>query len=71
MIARLHASENGRLLSGASAFVAVWRAIPFLRPFGLLARVPILLALLELFYAAYLRFRPGLQRLLLGTPKQM
>ena len=70
LVARLHVRENGRLLSGASAFAAVWRAIPLLRPLGLLARNPILLALLERGYDVYLRFRPTLQRLLLRTPDQ-
>ena len=70
LVARLHVRENGRLLSGASAFAAVWRAIPLLRPLGLLARNPILLALLERGYVLYLRFRPKLQRLLLRMPEQ-
>ena len=34
-LARLHASEDGVLLSGAAAFAAMWRAIPLLRPLGL------------------------------------
>ena len=70
LIARLHALENGRLLTGASAFAAAWRAIPLLRPFGQLARVPAMLTLLEFGYAAYLRLRPALQRLLVRTPEQ-
>ena len=70
MIARLHALENGRLLTGASAFAAAWRAIPLLRPLGQLARVPPMLALLELGYVAYLGLRPALQRLLVRTPEQ-
>jgi predicted DCC family thiol-disulfide oxidoreductase YuxK len=37
-LARLHATENGQMLIGAAAFAAMWRAIPLLRPFGLLAR---------------------------------
>jgi predicted DCC family thiol-disulfide oxidoreductase YuxK len=38
LLARFHARENGRLLSGAGAFAAMWRAIPLLRPLGQLAR---------------------------------
>ena len=63
MMARFHASENGRLLSGAAAFAAMWRAIPLLRPLGLAARAPWVLAALERLYLVFLRFRPRLQRL--------
>lgn len=62
MLARFHASENGQLLTGAAAFAAMWRAIPLLRPLGLAARSPWLLAKLERLYLAFLRFRPRLQR---------
>ena len=62
LLARFHALENGELLSGASAFAAMWRAIPLLRPLGLLARIPVVLALLERAYIAFLRVRPRLQR---------
>jgi hypothetical protein len=41
----------------------MWRAIPILRPIGLLAHIPFVLALLERAYVAFLRFRPKLQRL--------
>jgi predicted DCC family thiol-disulfide oxidoreductase YuxK len=64
LISRFHAREDGRLLSGAEAFAAMWRAIPLLRPFGLLARVRIIHALLERCYVAFLGFRPALQRLI-------
>lgn len=63
LLKRFHAVENGRLLSGAAAFAAMWRAIPILRPLGLLARVPIVLRILERAYGAFLRVRPRLQRL--------
>ena len=62
LLARFHAREAGRMLSGAAAFAAMWRAIPLLRPFGLAARVPPLLWLLERGYRAFLRARPRLQR---------
>jgi predicted DCC family thiol-disulfide oxidoreductase YuxK len=61
MLARFHAMENGRLLSGAAAFAAMWRAIPLLRPIGLLARNPAVLALLERLYLRFMRVRPRLQ----------
>ncbi|MCH4894631.1 DUF393 domain-containing protein [Sphingomonas sp. SFZ2018-12] len=63
LLARFHAEEDGRLLSGAAAFAAMWRAIPRLRPFGLAARHPFVLALLERAYRGFLRVRPQLQRI--------
>lgn len=63
LLRRFHACEDGELLSGAAAFAAMWRAIPLLRPLGLAARRPRVLALLERGYVAFLRVRPRLQRL--------
>jgi predicted DCC family thiol-disulfide oxidoreductase YuxK len=63
LLARFHAMEDGRLVSGAAAFAAMWRAIPTLRPIGLLARNPLALRLLESAYRAFLRVRPRLQTL--------
>lgn len=63
LLARFHAREDGRLVSGAEAFAAMWRAIPLLRPLGLLTRGPIALAVLERLYRAFLRVRPRLQSL--------
>jgi predicted DCC family thiol-disulfide oxidoreductase YuxK len=63
LLARFHAREDGQLYDGAAAFAAMWRAIPWLRPLGLLARLPILSGLLELAYRFFLKLRPGLQRL--------
>ena len=63
MLVRFHASENGQLLTGAAAFAAMWRAIPLLRPFGLAARSPWILAKLERLYLLFLRLRPRFQRL--------
>jgi predicted DCC family thiol-disulfide oxidoreductase YuxK len=64
LLARFHAQEiNGPVLSGAAAFAAMWRAIPILRPLGLMARNVVVLALLERTYIAFLKVRPKLQRL--------
>ena len=63
LLARFHAREGDRLLSGAATFAAMWRAIPSLRLLGEAARFPPLLALLELAYRGFLRIRPALQRL--------
>jgi predicted DCC family thiol-disulfide oxidoreductase YuxK len=62
LLARFHAREGDVLLSGAAAFAAMWRAIPLLRPFGLLARHPLIAAVLERAYVRFLRWRPTLQR---------
>ncbi|MEE4173706.1 MAG: DUF393 domain-containing protein [Xanthomonadales bacterium] len=64
LLARFHAREGqGSLVSGAAAFAAMWRAIPLLRPLGLLARNRFVLAALEKAYVMFLRVRPRLQRL--------
>lgn len=63
LLARFHALENGQLLSGAAAFAAMWRAIPALRPLGLLARNRRVLRALEWLYLRFLAVRPRLQRL--------
>lgn len=63
LLARFHAREaGGPLLSGAAAFAAMWRAIPMLRPLGLVARNAAVLAVLERLYLAFLKVRPALQR---------
>jgi predicted DCC family thiol-disulfide oxidoreductase YuxK len=64
LLERFHAREGGQpLVSGAAAFAALWRAIPLLRPLGLLARNRVILAALEKAYVMFLRYRPRLQRL--------
>jgi predicted DCC family thiol-disulfide oxidoreductase YuxK len=62
LLARFHAEEDGKLLSGAAAFAAMWRAIPLLRPLGLAARSPLVLRVLEAAYLRFLKVRPRLQR---------
>jgi predicted DCC family thiol-disulfide oxidoreductase YuxK len=62
LLARFHAMEDGRMLSGAEAFAAMWRAIPWLRPIGLAARNPYILAAFEKLYIRFLRARPAIQR---------
>ena len=64
LLERFHAQERGRpIVSGAAAFAAMWRAIPVLRPLGLLARATPVLWLLERAYRGFLVIRPRLQRL--------
>ncbi len=63
LMRRFHAQERGQaIVSGAAAFAAMWRAIPVLRPLGLLAKFPPILWLLELAYRGFLKVRPWLQR---------
>ncbi len=63
LLARFHAREAGQpIVSGAAAFAVMWRAIPVLRPLGLLARARPVLWLLERLYLQFLRIRPWLQR---------
>ena len=67
LLDRFHAQQaNGPILDGAAAFAAMWRAIPMLRPLGLIARNAMVLALLERAYTAFLEIRPRLQRLAAG-----
>lgn len=63
LLARFHARERGGpIVSGAAAFAAMWRALPLLRPIGILARFPPMLWLLERLYRGFLSVRPWLQR---------
>jgi predicted DCC family thiol-disulfide oxidoreductase YuxK len=64
MLARFHVSEDGVMLSGAAAFAAMWRAIPLLKPLGIIARNTVVLGLLERLYNRFLIIRPRLQKLL-------
>nr|AGU11173.1 Protein of unknown function, DUF393 [uncultured organism] len=63
ILARFHALEQGQLLSGAPAFAAMWRAIPLLRPLGILAGWRPATPLFEMAYRGFLRVRPSLQHL--------
>lgn len=63
MLARFHVMENGRIVSGAAAFAAMWRAIPVLWPLGMMSKMPIFERLLERAYVWFLTIRPRLQRL--------
>ena len=62
ILARFHAQEGGRLLSGAAAFAAMWRHIPLLKPLGWLARNPVILDIFERLYVRFLKIRPYLQK---------
>jgi predicted DCC family thiol-disulfide oxidoreductase YuxK len=71
LLLRFHAKENGILLSGAAAFAAMWRAIPFLRPLGLMAKNKWVLVALEWLYLRFLRIRPKLQSMVSPVEKKI
>ena len=64
LLERFHAREGDTMLSGAAAFAAMWRAIPLLRPLGLVARNRFVLRVLERLYLGFLKFRPRSARLI-------
>ncbi|WP_257165383.1 thiol-disulfide oxidoreductase DCC family protein [Bradyrhizobium sp. SRS-191] len=62
-MARFHVrARDGRLLSGAAAFVEVWRRLPRWRWAARVASLPGALAVLELGYRLFLPVRPLISR---------
>lgn len=58
-LARFHVRlGSGEVVSGAAAFIALWRATPRFRLLGRLASVPPLPWLLEKAYLGFLKARP-------------
>ncbi|MDO8399548.1 MAG: DUF393 domain-containing protein [Bradyrhizobium sp.] len=61
---RFHVRCNdGSLLSGAAAFVAVWSTLPRWRRAARMAALPGILAILEVAYQLFLPVRPTLSKL--------
>lgn len=57
-MARFHVrDENGDLLSGAPAFIALWHRVPGIRWAGRLAAIPPIPWILELGYRLFLAYR--------------
>jgi predicted DCC family thiol-disulfide oxidoreductase YuxK len=64
-MARFHIRDaQGQLLSGAAAFVEIWRLVPGWRFASRLASVPGMLFLLEKSYRGFLRLRPFISEFL-------
>ena len=63
LMARFHVREaDGRLLSGAPAFLALWAVLPGWRWLALAGRLPGAAWTMERLYRFFLRWRPALQR---------
>jgi predicted DCC family thiol-disulfide oxidoreductase YuxK len=63
LLARFHVQRaDGRLLSGAPAFLELWSTLPGWRWLARLGRLPGVSGLLERSYRAFLHVRPALQR---------
>lgn len=62
-MARLHVrNTDGRFVSGARAFIALWRRLPAFRPLGLILSMPPLPWIAEQAYRGILWLRPRLIR---------
>lgn len=63
LLARFHVrGRDGRLLSGAQAFLALWAVLPGWRWLALAGRLPGAAWTMERLYRFFLRWRPALQR---------
>lgn len=71
-MARLHVRlPDGRLVSGAEGFLAVWRALPGWRWLARIGSLPLVLPVLEIGYRMFLPVRPLLSRVFRGASERM
>lgn len=70
-LARFHAmSADGRLLSGARAFVEVWQNLPGWRWLARFSRLPGAIWLMEAGYRLFLPLRPVIVRLFVAVTRR-
>lgn len=69
-LARFHTRQDGRLLSGAEAFVSIWAHLPKWQRLARLANRPQALRILEWSYCFFLPIRPHLSQFLKFFAKQ-
>jgi len=63
LLARFHVRHaDGRLESGARAFISLWDRLPYWRWLARVGRLPGIAGLMEIAYRGFLRVRPTMQR---------
>lgn len=71
LMARFHVIDGeGRLVSGARAFLALWAVLPGWRWLARAGQLPGVAGLMELAYRGFLRVRPRLQRAAAGLERR-
>ena len=62
-LARFHVRyADGRIESGARAFIALWERLPYWRWLARVGRLPGVAGVMEIAYRGFLRIRPMIQR---------
>ena len=71
LLKRFHVkAKNGKILSGAEAFFALWRELPGWRWLGKLGKYSFVVNFAEMVYIVFLKLRPFLQKLAHGVEKK-
>lgn len=69
-MARFHViAPDGQVLSGAAAFIEVWRGLPGWRWLARPADLPGVEPVLEVTYRAFLKVRPAMVRLFVAVKR--